>query len=241
MKEDLEPLEEDVMAVLRQLGPVATVAASARDRVWNAVAARVALVPGGGGGGPALPPRGPSVPPSFIARNPWLSLAAALAVGGAIGAIARGGATGHVASAPIPVAAPAMSESPTAAPAPHTPAPWTELEPAPSATLRLVPTPLPPSPPPSVGQTLAAESAILDIARTAIARGEGDHALAAVERHAAAFPHGSLREEREALAVKALVLAGRGDEARARAAKFRTAYPESLFLQAIESSLRSIP
>jgi hypothetical protein len=105
-----------------------------------------------------------------------------------------------------------------------------------------VPTPLPPSlPPPSVGQTLAAESAILDIARTAIARGEGDHALAAVDRHAAAFPHGSLREEREALAVKALVLAGRGDEARARAAKFRMAYPESLFLQAIESSLRSIP
>jgi hypothetical protein len=50
-----------------------------------------------------------------------------------------------------------------------------------------------------------------------------------------------LREEREALAVKAFVLAGRGDEARARADKFRAKYPASLFLPAIESSLRSIP
>jgi hypothetical protein len=91
------------------------------------------------------------------------------------------------------------------------------------------------------GQHLAAESAILDVARAAIARGEPDQALAAIERHASSFPRGVLREEREALAVKALVLAGRGEEARARAAAFRARYPASFFLPALESSLRNLP
>jgi hypothetical protein len=50
-----------------------------------------------------------------------------------------------------------------------------------------------------------------------------------------------LTEEREALAVKALLLAGRDDEARQRAARFRERYPQSLFLPALEAKLRALP
>jgi len=114
------------------------------------------------------------------------------------------------------------------------------MPPAPAPVTRQA-TPQSAPPRERTGQELAAESAILDIARTAIARGEADHAIAAVDRHASTFPQGVLREEREALGVKALVLAGRADDARARAAQFRAKYPESLFLPALDSALRSLP
>jgi len=247
MKEDLTPLEGDVLAVLHRMQSVDDVPAGARDRILTATLARIAMVPGGGSGGgveTASPAalRAP-VAASFVARNPWLSLTAAMVLGGAIGATARG---------PIDGPAPRVTTSATTLPeatsraAATTVAPWTELAAKATASATTAPSTLPRSPTPAEapaapGQELAAESAILDIARTAIARGEPDHALAAVARHASTFPQGVLREEREALAVKAFVLAGRGDEARARADKFRAKYPASLFLPAIESSLRSIP
>jgi hypothetical protein len=239
MSKDLEPLDRDVLAVLGQLGPIDDVPSAARDRILRAVEARVAMVPGGGGGnGGAAATPAPSGG-SWIARHPWVSLSAALAVGGAIGAGARGRPEVRMIPAQATVMAPAaVPASPSA--------PWTPV--ATPSTSAPPPQPSPPvarpvAPPPSEngGQELAAESALLDIARAAIARGEADHALAAVDRHASSFPHGVLREEREALGVKALVIAGRGDDARARAARFRTKYPESLFLPALESALRSVP
>jgi hypothetical protein len=84
---------------------------------------------------------------------------------------------------------------------------------------------------------LAAESAILDVARVAVAQGEGERAIQAVERHRAQFPNGVLSEEREALTIKALHLVGRDAEARSRAVRFEKAYPLSLFLPAIRSVL----
>src|SRR5262249_5093346 len=107
-------------------------------------------------------------------------------------------------SAP-PTAPVTTSEASATSAAPLPPAPSSSAVPAKTAPA-----------PQDTGQQLKAESALLDLARTALARGEGDHALAAVERHASQFPRGMLREEREALAVKALVLAGRGSDAKAR-------------------------
>jgi hypothetical protein len=94
--------------------------------------------------------------------------------------------------------------------------------------------------PADTGQQLAAESALLDVARRGLAAGEPDRALDAVGRHASQFPHGLLAEEREALAIKALVLAGRADEARTRAAAFREHFPGSMFLRSIDASLGTI-
>jgi hypothetical protein len=189
----------------------------------------------GGAGG--VPERGGIG--GWVGRHPWVALAGALVVGGVVGAAARG--TPEVRVVTVERAPSASALVPRIPPS--SVPPWTQIEtPAASASaVPVAPHAVATAAPPSSGQELAAESAILDIARAAIARGEADHALAAVDRHAAAFPQGMLREEREALGVKALVLAGRGDDARAREARFRARYPESLFLPALESALRSIP
>jgi hypothetical protein len=84
---------------------------------------------------------------------------------------------------------------------------------------------------------LAAERAILEQARTALAQRDSRAALAALLSHARRFPQGRLAELREALWVEALVLAGRPDEARARADRFRARYPHSLFLGAVVQAL----
>lgn len=86
-------------------------------------------------------------------------------------------------------------------------------------------------------EALRKERRLLDIARTAIARGDGEAALDAVGRHASEFPHGRLREEREALRVQALVLAGRKEEARQRANEFREEHPNSLMQPGIDPAL----
>jgi hypothetical protein len=63
----------------------------------------------------------------------------------------------------------------------------------------------------------------------------------AVDRHERQFPSGLLEEEREAMAVKALVLLGRAGDARSRAARFQARYPRSLLAPAVERALASIP
>jgi hypothetical protein len=89
--------------------------------------------------------------------------------------------------------------------------------------------------------SLRAEREVLDRARSALSGGDATAALALLDRHTTEFPQALLAEEREALAVQALVIGGRYDEARARAARFRAAWPGSLFLPAVEASLASIP
>jgi hypothetical protein len=90
----------------------------------------------------------------------------------------------------------------------------------------------------SSGQSdLARERALLDVARADAAHGEPALVLAQVERHLRQFPHGQLTEEREALAIRALLALARGDEARARATSFRTSYPNSFFMPVIDSAL----
>ena len=77
----------------------------------------------------------------------------------------------------------------------------------------------------------------MDRARTALGRAQSADALAALDAHAARFPHGRLSEEREALAVDALARSGRMDLAVARAARFRAAYPHSVFTGVVDAAL----
>jgi hypothetical protein len=83
---------------------------------------------------------------------------------------------------------------------------------------------------------LADERTLLDRARGAIEREDGAAALAATAEHARKYPGGIFVQEREAIAVRALVLLGRTDEARASVARFRERFPDSLLLPALESS-----
>jgi hypothetical protein len=93
------------------------------------------------------------------------------------------------------------------------------------------------SPPKRDDDGLRRERAILDVARTALGRGDAASALDALARHAAEHPAGKLTEEREAMTIQSLVAAGRTSEARERADAFRQRYPRSFFLPSIDASL----
>jgi hypothetical protein len=102
----------------------------------------------------------------------------------------------------------------------------------------VAPTPLPsPSalvvPGSSSDTALAEERSLIDRARSALARGDSSSSLEACDLHARKFPRGRLSEERELLAVQALVRSHALDAARARAGRFRTNYPKSMFLPAL--------
>jgi hypothetical protein len=75
--------------------------------------------------------------------------------------------------------------------------------------------------------TTLEEGALLEIARGALRRNQPTVAFDAIRLHLARFPDGVLAEEREALAIRALELSGHADEARARAALFHQAWPDS--------------
>jgi len=82
---------------------------------------------------------------------------------------------------------------------------------------------------------------VIDKARSALARHDAEAALVAVDEHAKSFPHGQLAEMREALAVQALVDAGRTAEAKSRGAMFHATFPGSMYGHVVDSALSSIP
>jgi hypothetical protein len=89
--------------------------------------------------------------------------------------------------------------------------------------------------------SLAAQQALLDEARTALARGDDGAALRAVEQHVRRYPDSVMIEEREALAIKALVGKGNYAEARVRGERFRARFPRSLLMSSIDETLGAIP
>lgn len=60
------------------------------------------------------------------------------------------------------------------------------------------------------------------------------HTLTLVERHAAAFPS-MLDQERELIAIEALLRLGRAEEGRARAERFAAEHPRSTYLPRLEA------
>ena len=88
---------------------------------------------------------------------------------------------------------------------------------------------------------LANERSAIEVARTSLARGDAQAALAATERHRKEHPHGQLVEEREAIAIQALASLGRASEARERAARFNNLYPRSMLLPLVEEAVHAAP
>lgn len=85
---------------------------------------------------------------------------------------------------------------------------------------------------------LARERTLLDMARTALGRGDAAAALSAVNTHAREFERSQLAEEREVLAVQALASAGRRDEATRRAAAFHTNFPKSALGAVVDDAVK---
>ena len=68
-------------------------------------------------------------------------------------------------------------------------------------------------------------------------RSDPARALALCNEHAKKYPNGNVAQEREVIAIEALVKTGQKPAARARAARFRTAYPGSGHLPRITTIL----
>jgi outer membrane protein assembly factor BamD (BamD/ComL family) len=90
-------------------------------------------------------------------------------------------------------------------------------------------------------QGLAAERRLLELARSALVKGDHDAALASLRRHARGFAEGQLAEERDALLIRALVGKGQYAQARERASRFHRQHPRSLFAGVVEQAMQSIP
>ena len=192
----------------------------------------------------AIPAMGVPLPGHGVASLAHGGAATTKAVAWAAAAFVAGGIAGGVAvtamrpapaprvvyvDRPLPSSPPAPPIVPTVAPLelPSSPLPAPEVRPAPT--------------PSSSGEALTAERLLIDDARTKLTSGDPNAALARLQDHARRFPGGRLEEEREALTVEALVQSGRYEAARARAAKLRARWPDSLFLPAVDATIRSIP
>ncbi len=89
--------------------------------------------------------------------------------------------------------------------------------------------------------SLAEQQALLDVARSAFAQSDYAATLATLATHFQRYPKSVLGEEREALDIKALAAAGRTDEAKARATRFKAQFPQSLLLPSVQDSVGLIP
>jgi len=223
----------------------------AQQRTLSRLSATLGL--GGGlGDGLASSPPGESMTSHPVATRPSLSRVLArnsrrawltFLAGAAVGATVYGTAA-RFRQDPRPPN-PSLT-APVAAPAEPMPVP--EALP----TEEVVPRPSPsvpnngrghgePAPGRSKDVGLAAERSLVEIARTALARGRVDGALAILRRHARQYPKGQLGEERDSLLVQALVAKSDYPQARERATRFRRQHPSSLFLPAVDQALQSIP
>jgi hypothetical protein len=242
---DIPELEHDVRAAVREAKRFVDPGEDVRARMRARLRATLSLMPDGdgGGGGEAAGaardarPGAPAAPGAGLSRGAlptfatFATFAVGLAVGGVAGLLYPRAPVERIVTVQAPVVVAASSVAPSASPSMRTVAP-SDLPSA--AAVVAGPASFTASPRP--GSDLEAERALLDVARTALGRGEGAHSLGACDEHARRFPRGALGEEREAIAVQALVLEHREGEAKARAERFRKTHPRSILLPAVRAA-----
>lgn len=133
------------------------------------------------------------------------------------------------------VAPPKMIERPVVVVAPPAPVPQPVVEPEPVAAPEPEPAPAP-KPVVRAAPKPEAEAAMLEQAMASLKAGDAKKALALCERHAKQLgANGLLVQEREVIAIEALVRLGRAADAKARAETFKKAFPTSTHLLKVES------
>jgi hypothetical protein len=243
--DDPKPLPPETLALLRAEKGAVFAPHDARSRVLERLTSTFPGSGGEGGGGgngghEAVGPSAESVPPhrsiAWLARPS--SLALAIAVGAVGGAAAwdsmRPAAKPRIIYVDRELPASSAAVIPSSVPPSSLPNPRTTSAKRPGFVVEG------PAPATLDGQ-LAAERRLLDVARTALARGNGGDAFAAASLHGERYPNGALTEEREAMAIQALILLAKYDEARVRGVSFHRRFPGSVLAPAIDAALGAIP
>ncbi len=249
--DELKALTPDLQALLDSERNVPGAPTAARERVRARLAVSVGML--GAVGAASAAGSTPALGTTALKAAPKLlnALWAKLAVG-VVAAIGVGVGV-HLSTRTPPVPAPLIAPAPLVAPR----APEVRTQPvAPLPTPNgmnvhstrdpaVVPAPAAAAPVHHAARPsdddLAAERALLEPARAALASGDPTRALAAVARHAQRFPRGQLVEEREALSVRALAASGQPELARARGLKFTARYPKSIFRPTVDATLHALP
>jgi hypothetical protein len=246
--EHIEPMDAELSRLLKHGAPDLEAPAGAEERLLGRLSSSIpGLGPGpgpGGGGGAATSATKAAAVTAAAPVTKIVAALAAIALAGAVAVVASQRASApHVPEPAGPVTAVVVA-SPSVAPSasvivavdvgslPAAPS-------APRASARAAPPAAPTtvSAEPASGSDVTEERRLVDGARASLARGDAAGALASIGEHERRFATGVLAEERDALAVRTLVALGRNDDARARAARFRSAHPTSLFLPGVESAV----
>ncbi|WP_437303701.1 RNA polymerase sigma factor [Sorangium sp. So ce388] len=199
------------------------------------------------GAAEAVPGWAASGAPAGFARAGIEVARAKLVAAGAALFLAGAGAGAGAVHAASPRAAPpevALARGDMLAAAPVGSGTTVELAAVPAAPSWVVAAPAPPAAATSVKAAvppLDTDLTLLQRAIAALGSGKATEALDALERHARSYPRSPRAQQRETLAIQALVQAGRRADAAARAARFREAFPGSAYLPAIEDAVNSLP
>jgi len=172
---------------------------------------------------------------------PWLGVAAA-AVASAVLVVGIYWTT-HEAKPDRP-RHPSSTASAPAQPVDRMPPHSAELEPPPAVPVDALPSvqarraraAMPASPPPRCDDVT-----LVDAADTELRAGNPDAALALAREHERRCPAGALVQERERIAIEALLRLGRVDQARARARAFEARFPSSPHVGRIREALDRPP
>lgn len=198
----------------------------------EAIASKLGAVVVAGGGGAAAAAGNAAA--GKLASNGVLG-AATLLKGTLAVALLAGAGSAFWASRPDPVAAPPPPLPTTSLAAPAEQPSAFALPPLPSASVSAAPSAKPPHvTPPS--DDPEAEAQLLHRAQDALSRAPAQ-ALALGQEHARRFPRGLLVQEREVLAIDALLRLEHRAEAERRAEAFARAFPNSSHRRRIETLL----
>ncbi|MBL8951857.1 MAG: hypothetical protein JNK82_13830 [Myxococcaceae bacterium] len=201
----------------------------AQERVFGKLAASIAAGAVVGASASAAAASTSGAGASAAGAGVATKLVVVIAAGSVAAGLAGGTMLGRTVLAPEPVVVEKVRTVEKVVEVPAAPAPPPEPEP--------VPEPEPAPKRPAADTLLARERELLDAARAALMKGDGAAALDAADRHSKQFPRGRLAEERESLAVQALVAQKNLSAARERAAAFHHKYPKSLLGATIDAAL----
>lgn len=224
MSDELPPLPEDVASLLRALPTPTPIAPGAQARVLERVTQSLAAPAAVGAGAAASVARG-------VSAKVVAAVVAVTAVASGLGGFVYGRATAPVPEQP-------RVEVPVVAPAPRveTPTPPT----APVVEVPVAPAPAPaPAPVEPVRVAAPDGRQVIEATRTALLKGDAPRALELVAEHARRFPNSQLAEERGALEIQALLLAGETARAREAAKAFKARWKNSVFLPVAEAALEN--